>query len=334
MSRVVVAGEAAIAEAAALLRAGKLVAFPTETVYGLGARAMDPIAVTRIFAAKQRPSTHPLIVHVLGLDDARQVAAGINPWAEALAARFWPGPLTMVVDRAPGVPIAVTGGGPTVAVRAPSHPVARALLAALGEPIAAPSANRYQSISPTTAAHVVASLGDAVELVVDGGACDRGIESTVIDLSGERPTVLRPGSITVEELRAVLGEVDVAQAAVPEAEQRPSPGMDARHYAPRTPLTLLPDRAAIAAHLAARPSLRHGVVLRGGFPREGDAPLAAAATTIVALPDDPDGYARALYATLHDLDSGGLDALLVEAVPSTGAWLGVADRLTRASTRG
>jgi L-threonylcarbamoyladenylate synthase len=324
---------AALEQAAALLRDGKLVAFPTETVYGLGARALDPLAVARIFAAKGRPSTHPLIVHVLGLDDARRVAAGLNPWAEALAARFWPGPLTLIVDRAPGVPISVTGGGPTVAVRAPSHPVARALLAALGEPIAAPSANRYQAISPTTAAHVVASLGDAVELVIDGGPCARGIESTVIDLSGERPTVLRPGSITVEELRAVLGEVDLGATAVPESERRASPGMDARHYAPRTPLTLLPDRAAIAARIAARPSVRHGVILCGGFPRQCDGALAAdASTTIVALPDDPAGYARALYATLHDLDSGGLDAILVEAVPATDAWLGVADRLARAST--
>jgi L-threonylcarbamoyladenylate synthase len=239
----------------------------------------------------------------------------------------------MVVDRAPGVPITVTGGGPTVAVRAPSHPVARALLTALGEPIAAPSANRYQSISPTTAAHVVASLGEAVDLVIDGGACDRGIESTVIDLSGERPTVLRPGSITVAALRAVLGEVDVAEAAVvPEAETRASPGMDARHYAPRTPLVLLPDRAAIAARIAAHPSLRHGVVLRGGFPREDDGTLATSpSTTIIALADDPAGYARDLYATLHDLDAARLDAILVESVPSTDPWRAVADRLSRAA---
>ncbi|HSN34083.1 MAG TPA: L-threonylcarbamoyladenylate synthase, partial [Ideonella sp.] len=177
MSRVLPADAPAIAEAAALLRAGELVAFPTETVYGLGGRALDPAALARIFAAKGRPPTHPLIAHVTSPAEAAALSSAWDARAERLAERFWPGPLTLVVPRAPSVPAALSGGKPTVAVRAPAHPVAQALLAALGEPIAAPSANRYQTVSPTTAAHVVRSLGDAIPLVLDGGRCQAGLES-------------------------------------------------------------------------------------------------------------------------------------------------------------
>jgi L-threonylcarbamoyladenylate synthase len=312
----------ALDEAAAVLQRGGLVAFPTETVYGLGGRALDAGAAARIFAAKGRPETHPLIVHILGADDARALVGEWSARADRFARAFWPGPLTLVVERGERIPAIVGGGGSSIAVRAPASRVARALIARLGEPIAAPSANRYQSISPTLAEHVVKSLGDRVDLVLDGGACDAGIESTVLDVRGERARVLRPGALGVEALRAIAPDVEAAPLVVAGDESRASPGMDARHYAPRARLVLVSGRreAVQAARDEAR-MRRTGLVARG--------PAEARDVDVRVLPDDPVGYAAALFATLHALDDAGAEVIVVEAVPDAESWWAVADRLRR-----
>ncbi|HEY1959761.1 MAG TPA: L-threonylcarbamoyladenylate synthase [Polyangiaceae bacterium] len=305
-----------IAEAAAALRAGRLVAFPTETVYGLGALARDREAVKRVFAAKGRPSAHPLIVHVLGEDDAKGCAAAWPPLASELARAFWPGPLTLVVSKNDRVPSEVTGGNAGVALRAPSHPVARAILAALGEPIVAPSANRYQSISPTRAEHVASSLGSEDVLVIDAGACPSGIESTVVDVRSE-PRVLRPGALSLKALRALVPSLQYATIDVDEGAPRDSPGQAARHYAPKTTLVLV-DRAAALARAGA-PGV--AVIVFGDAPRG-----------VHALPRDPAGAASALYALLHDLDRSST-LIVVETPPGEPGWEAVADRLRRAAAR-
>jgi L-threonylcarbamoyladenylate synthase len=319
---------AAIAEAVRVLRAGGLVAFPTETVYGLGARALDPRAVEKVFAAKGRPAGHPLIAHVEGEEGGRAVAASWSARASRLARAFWPGPLTLVVPRAPHVPRVVTGGGDTVAVRAPSHPVARALLAAIAEPLAAPSANPYQTLSPTIAAHVVAGLADKVDLVVDGGACDAGIESTVVDVNAEPPRVLRPGALDMARLRGVLPDVVAVPARVAGVAVRASPGMDARHYAPpRARLRICPTRAAAIDEARAH-APRAGLVVRGAA---GELP----GVVVRALGDDPVQYARELFAALHELDGAGCAVIVVEAVPADDErWWAVGDRLARAAAAG
>jgi L-threonylcarbamoyladenylate synthase len=311
---------AAIEEAARVLRAGGLVAFPTETVYGIGGRALDAAALARIFAAKGRPSGHPLIAHVVGEAGARSVAAEWPEAASRLARAFWPGPLTLVVPRAPHVPAAIAGGLDSIAVRAPAHGVAQALLAAVGEPLAAPSANPYQTLSPTTAHHVVKALGDRVDLVLDGGACREGIESTVLDVRTAR--VLRPGALDLARLREVVPDVAWEREALASSAARASPGMDARHYAPRARLVVLP-REAIAR--AGRQG-EIGVVLRGA-----DLSGLEGARRRV-LPADPVHYAHDLFAALHALDEAGCDVILVEAVPEDDErWWAVADRLRRAS---
>ena len=304
-----------VAEAAAALRAGKLVAFPTETVYGLGALARDRDAVKRVFAAKGRPPSHPLIVHVLGEEDAARCAAEWPALASELARRFWPGPLTLVVPKG-DVPDEVTGGSPGVALRAPSHPVARALIAAAGEAIVAPSANRYQSISPTRAEHVAVSLAGEDVLVLDAGPCPSGIESTVVDVRAE-PRVLRPGALSLEALRAVVPSLYYATIVADEGAPRESPGQAARHYAPRTPLVLA-DRAAALAR-AGEPGVAVIVF--------GDAPAG-----VHALPRDPAGSASALYALLHELDRSS-SLIVVESPPDEPGWEAVADRLHRAAAR-
>jgi L-threonylcarbamoyladenylate synthase len=325
-----------VAEAARVLRAGGLVAFPTETVYGLGALALDEAAVARVFEAKGRPRTHPLIAHVDGEAAARALAAEWPDVAERLARAFWPGPLTLVVKRAAHVPAAVAGGAATIAVRAPAHPVARALIRAAGEPIAAPSANRYQTISPTTAAHVVKTLAGAIELVLDGGPCAAGIESTVVDVTGVAPRVLRPGAVSLSALRAVAPDVVAArdEEAPPEDAVRASPGMDARHYAPRARLVIVETwhEAQAAALRCAGSGAKVGLVLhtrrdalaldlaRGGY------------IAVRTLPSDAAGYARELFSTLHDLDDDGVDVIVVENVPADDAWWAVADRLRRGAT--
>jgi L-threonylcarbamoyladenylate synthase len=327
----------AIAEAARVLLGGGLVAFPTETVYGLGARALDDEAVARIFAAKGRPSGHPIIAHVIGEPEAMALASEWTGAASRLAKAFWPGPLTLVVPRAAHVPARLGGGGDSIAVRAPAHGVARALLLALGEPIAAPSANRYQAISPTRAAHVLAGLDGSIDLLLDGGASEGGIESTVVDVRGDEIAILRPGGIGQDALSAIDPRiVHEERIEAASAAARVSPGMDRRHYAPRAPLHLVLSRdAAIAdARRRADDGQRVAVVLRG-------APSVAASQAgrddarvrFAILPDDPSGYAHGLYATLHDLDDPLLDAILVEAVPDGESWRAVADRLRRASVR-
>jgi L-threonylcarbamoyladenylate synthase len=315
-----------IARAAALLREGRLVAFPTETVYGLGAHALDERAVARIYEAKGRPSWNPLIVHVADADAARALVASWPDAAARLAELFWPGPLTLVLPRARGVPDAVTAGLDSVAVRIPSHPVALALLAAARIPIAAPSANRSTRVSPTTAAHVARALGDRVDLVLDGGPTTVGIESTVVAIGEDgAATLLRPGIVSAEQLEPVVGPLRrPARAASPDAP-RPSPGMAERHYAPRAALLLSDDAGELArmAREAARDGRVVGAVLR--------TPVAVDAAHAVHLPDEPAAYARALYATLHSLDDLGCEVVVVQGVPDTAPWAGVRDRLERAA---
>lgn len=318
---------AALMRAADVLRAGGLVAIPTETVYGLAAVATDAAAVRRIFAAKERVATNPLIVHVADAAMARGLAAEWPTSAEALATALWPGPLTLVVPRATRIPDEVTAGGTTVALRCPAHRLTRRLITLLGAPLAAPSANRSLAVSPTTAAHVIDSLGARVDLVLDGGPCAHGIESTVVDCTVSPPRVLRPGPVSAAALSATLG-VEVG-AAGSDAETGParSPGRLARHYAPRTPL-----------ESPARPAERVAALLASGA-RVGwltcdtvAEPLASSPGLVVmAMPADSAAYAARLYAALHELDALGLDALVADPLPDTDAWRAVRDRLQRAA---
>jgi L-threonylcarbamoyladenylate synthase len=318
---------AALARAAAVLRRGGLVAFPTETVYGLGANALDADAVRRIFAAKGRPSYNPLIAHVAGAAAARELVTAWPDAAEQLAAAFWPGPLTLVLPKRAIVPDVVTAGLDTVAVRVPAHPVAHALLVAAALPIAAPSANRFTQLSPTTAAHVERALGEGVDLILDGGPTSVGIESTVLDLSGARPVLLRPGSIALEELERIVGPLERPMAAGAAEAPRPSPGMLDRHYAPRAELRVFDQASRNEAIERAQRAAAEGRTVGALLLAPLDAPIAHP----VAMPHDPTGYAAALYATLHELDALGCDLVLVEAVPAGGAWAGVRDRLQRAA---
>lgn len=322
-----------IREAARVLAGGGLVAFPTETVYGLGARGLRPEEVARIFAAKGRPRAHPLILHVADVAMARSLAADFTAEASLLASRFWPGPLTLVVPRAPSVPDAATGGLDSVGIRAPAHPVALALIAAAGEPLAAPSANAHLHVSPTTAAHVVRSLGDAVDLVLDGGPSARGIESTVLDVTGPVPTVLRPGAVSLEALRAALPTVAWAASTVTEADaKRASPGLAAKHYAPRTRVELVPG-AEVGSSLSR--ALGDGVTVAAitwSAPATASVrALAPRVTRAISMPGDAEGYAAALFAALHDADAADVGLLVVEAVPDDAAWWAVRDRLARAA---
>ncbi len=304
------AGAESIRAAAAILRAGGLVAFPTETVYGLGADALDPAAVAGIYAAKGRPATNPVIVHVLGADATRRLVAEWPERAARLAEAFWPGPLTLVLAKSHLVPEIVTAGGPTVALRSPAHPVARALLEACGLPLAAPSANRSGMLSPTTAAHVESSLGERVPMILDGGPCAGGIESTVLDLTGPAARVLRPGLVGVAELAAVLGEAVGLGAAHGGAGPLMSPGLLASHYAPRTPLYLGESEAECHAHMARHP----GAVW-------------------YSYPDDPASVARHLYEVLHEFDADSYPAIVMLLPPNRPEWAAIRDRLRRAAAR-
>ena len=290
-----------VAEAAELIRAGRLVAFPTETVYGLGANALDAAAVERIFAAKGRPRTSPLIVHVDSVAMARALALEWPPAADTLAARYWPGPLTLVVPKQPRIPDIVTAGLPTVGLRMPAHPLALALIRAAGVPIAAPSANRFTELSPTAAAHVPDRLAD---YVLDGGPARVGIESTVLSLAG-RAVLLRPGVIPLPEIEALIGAVEVGFTAGESAHA--SPGMHPRHYRPRTRLLLL----------RAGETTPEG---RGAWLHIGK-----------EMPAAPVSYAAALYDMLHRLDREGYDWIAVERPPDLPEWAGVLDRLRRAA---
>ncbi len=314
---------AQVAHAAGLIRAGRLVAFPTETVYGLGANALDPVAVERIYEAKGRPHSSPIILHVSDLEMIRRVVAAWPEAAQRLAERFWPGPLTLVLPKTPAVPDLVTAGLPTVGVRMPAHPIALELVRAAGVPIAAPSANRFTEISPTTAEHVRRSLGERVDYILDGGPCAVGIESTVLTLAEGTPTLLRPGGVSRAEIEAVIGKLKVTDTEV-SASPSPggniahaSPGMHPRHYSPRTPLYLV----------------ENGKVMKEG--RGAYLQLSRAAEShpieVVVMPSDPVAYASKLYEVLHVLDVRGFDWIAVEAPPDLPEWEAVRDRLRRAA---
>lgn len=314
-----------IARAAARLQSGELVAFPTETVYGLGANALDAGAVAKIYARKGRPSFNPLIVHVASIERARELSSSWPDHAQTLAQRFWPGPLTLVVPKSREVPDIISAGLSTVALRVPAHPVALEVLRVAGIPLAAPSANKSGALSPTRARHVLESLGDDV-WVLDGGAPEVGIESTVVDVSGGRPAILRPGSISARDIESLLGPLAQASAGQDEAP-RSSPGMLLKHYAPRARVHLfstLTDASFHAVSLASGQKI--GVLSREptGLQKQFDA-------REIVLPADARGYAARLYEALHELDAGGVALILVEDVPSGRAWDGVRDRLQRAA---
>ena len=317
------ASRAAIGHAAELLREGGLVAFPTETVYGRGADADNAYAVRRIFEAKGRPADHPVIVHVSDLAAAERWSSSMPEGARALAAAFWPGPLTLIVPRAAAVPDVVTGGQSSVGLRAPAHPVARALLAEFGGAIAAPSANRFGHVSPTTARHVADDLGDAVDLILDGGACDLGIESTIVAFTARTPMLLRPGAIDAGAIAAVLGRMPLPRdAAAPRAS-----GTLASHYAPHTPATLVAHDALRAEIAQLEDRDERVAVLAWSVER----PEAFAGVWLPA-PRDAAAYARDLYASLRTLDAADADALLIEQVPDGIAWAAIRDRLERATS--
>ena len=317
-----------IDSAAAVLRSGGLVAFPTETVYGLGGNALDTEAISRIFAAKGRPSYNPLIVHVADTAAASELALDWPDQAVQLADEFWPGPLTLVVHKKPIVPHSVTAGMETVALRVPSHPVAHALLAAAGVPVAAPSANRSTEISPTTAAHVLKGLSGRIDMVLDAGECTVGIESTVVDLTGAEPTLLRSGTLEVAALEAVLGKQLRLAGHFDEAAARPAPGMLARHYAPRARL-VLSGAAAREEFAGEARALADSAGILGVITISQQIP--SAAHHHVRMSADAREYARDLYAALHRMDDAGCGAILVERVPTDPAWAGVRDRLQRAA---
>lgn len=334
---------AVVAQAAMLLRAGGLVAFPTETVYGLGANALDPVAIAAIYAAKGRPAWNPVIAHVPDVAAARALTRSWPAAADCLAAAFWPGPLTMVLPKADAVPDIATAGLDAVGVRVPAHPVALALLRAAGVPIAAPSANRFTQLSPTTAQHVQSSLGDRVGLILDGGPSTVGIESTVVDLTGADAVILRPGMISAADVEFALRGTGVVvrvatttiahDATANDAPAQRSPGSADRHYAPRAEVWLFdPDQIAeIAA------ALRD---MSATSPRSGTHIVALLRACTLALPDgaftvrmpdDPAAYARALYGALHAADAAGASLIVIEQPPADDRWVAVRDRLSRAA---
>jgi L-threonylcarbamoyladenylate synthase len=303
-----------VRRAAQILRSGGLVAFPTETVYGLGADASSEKAVARLYAVKRRPADHPVIVHFDSVERALAWASEVPNEARLLAKQFWPGPLTLILKRSSKAKDFVTGGQPSVGIRVPSHPVAQALLKEFGGAIAAPSANRFGRVSPTTAAHVREDLGKDVDLVLEGGPSEVGIESTIVDLSSGKAVLLRPGAISKQALEEIL-KIDEKTAASP----RHSGGLE-RHYAPRTPARLIPSHALdrevaklenrVAVLAFSKPDERVDFWLR--------------------MPREPQAYAQRLYAALRELDSARCECILVEAPPDAPEWAAVRDRLKRA----
>jgi L-threonylcarbamoyladenylate synthase len=337
---------AAIARAAECLRRGGLVAFPTETVYGLGVHALDSAAVRRLFDAKGRPANDPLIVHVDSIDRIHDLVLRVPEAAVALAARFWPGPLTLVLPRSSRVPDEVTAGLNTVAVRVPAHPVARALLTAAGVPVAAPSANLFSRPSPTRASHVLDDLNGRIDVILDGGPTDVGVESTVLDLSSEVPTILRPGAISREMLQEFLPRVERRSAAERALGSMPSPGMLERHYSPRAPLTLYEGaaREAVAQLIGdARAAIAAGArvgIMAADEDREALAGLVTELAgletrlTIAYLGSEGDlsTVASRLYAVVRELDSTGVDRILARGFPGEdGLATAIQDRLRRAA---
>ncbi|MHC1764823.1 MAG: L-threonylcarbamoyladenylate synthase [Verrucomicrobiia bacterium] len=318
----------AVQEAANLLRAGELVVLPTETVYGLAARAQDARAVKKIFEVKGRPAHNPVIVHVAGHEMARRCAATWPHAAEKLARAFWPGPLTLVLPCAAVIPAIITAGGSTVGIRWPAHPVFQAVIEACDFPLAAPSANRSGELSPTTAAHAQRALGDQVGLILDGGPAQIGIESTVLDVSVSPPRILRPGMIHAESLEAVIGQVAFTESTQPGPLR--SPGLLQKHYSPKARLRVWEGTAEGLADLirqsGADPSRVHLL-------RHRASPTLGHVGQLCAMPRDPRAFARALYAELHHADEAGAALIVVEAVPDSAEWQGIADRLRRASAQ-
>jgi len=320
----------AVRRTAELLRAGEVVALPTETVYGLAANALDPRAVAKIFSLKGRPAQNPVIVHVDGLEMGRRCVREWPLTAELLAGAFWPGPLTLVLPRAAGIPDSVTAGGDTVGVRWPQHPFMREVIRACGFPLAAPSANLSNQISPTNAEHVRKQLGDQLQLIVDGGDSNVGIESTVVDLTTNPPRVLRPGMVHHESLAAALGgEIEDGRSVVREGALR-SPGLLPKHYSPQARLLVLAwrDEAELKAQLAqlGLPP-KHAWVLA-----HSHVPLGDDFGAVSVIPHDAEAYARALYGELHRCDEQGAACIVAEAPPDAPEWRGIADRLRRAAT--
>ncbi len=293
-----------IKEAAERIRAGELVAFPTETVYGLGANALDALAVARIYELKGRPAASPLIVHVASIEMAKTLVTEWPSEAEKLARRYWPGPLTLVLPKVPAIPDLVTAGLPTVGVRVPNHPLALALIQEASVPLAAPSANKFMGLSATTAEHVRETFGDTVP-VLDGGPCQVGIESTVVSINSGKITLLRPGMISIE---------DMERASAPAADAaHPAPGMHLRHYSPRTPLVLSSQPRPQGAYVWIDRSAR--------------------AAHSVQMPSTPEAYAARLYSVLHELDREGWPVISVEPLPDTVEWAAIRDRLQRAASK-
>lgn len=316
---------AAIAAAATVLRGGGVVAFPTETVYGLGAAATNEVAVQRVFAVKGRPVDHPLIVHLAAAEALTAWARHVPDGAWRLAQAFWPGPMTLVLPRQPWVSDAVTGGQDSVALRVPAHPVALALLAAAGA-LAAPSANRFGRVSPTRAEHVRVELGEAVDMILDGGPCEVGVESTIVSLLDEEPALLRPGGVPLAAIEQVLGRTLVKPPSGIRA-----PGRLPAHYAPATPLAVLPKAVLFQRVAQLLQQGRKVAVLTLGPDSAATGDCAGAYRE--AMPTRAACYARALYATLRRIDAAGFCALLMQEPPQTADWLAVRDRLMRAAAR-
>jgi L-threonylcarbamoyladenylate synthase len=322
--------EAAVKRAAKLLRAGEVVALPTETVYGLAANALDEKAVANIFRIKGRPANNPIIVHVAGVEMAGRCVAEWPAAAEKLAGAFWPGPLTLVLPRAREIPDMVTAGGPTVGVRWPGHPFIQAVIRECGFPLAAPSANLSSRVSPTNAAHVRQQLGDRISLVVDGGQSQVGIESTVLDLTVAPPRVLRPGMIHHESLAAVCGPVQGSKWPVQDSGSAlRSPGLLEKHYAPKARLLLMNWRDD--ADLRSQLSTLNPGLLNCHLIAHTNIPAGFGAAKVSVIPHDAEAFARAIYSELHRCDAAGAELIVVEALPQTPGWAGIADRLRRAS---
>jgi len=328
--------EPALIDAAArVIRAGGLVAFPTETVYGLGANALDGQALARIFVAKERPTSDPIIAHIAEAEDLSRLVDGIPEVAHQLAERFWPGPLTLILRRHPSVPDLIAKGRDTVAVRMPAHPVARALITAAGVPIGAPSANRFTRPSATRAAHVVTDLAGRIDMILDGGAARIGVESTVLDLTGSVPTVLRPGGVTLEALQAERVDVVFRPAYASEGQGHQSPGQMLKHYSPRARVRLFrgEQRPALEAMQAlAQEETERGRSVVALLTREdADTGLFAGIIERLGAEDDPEAQAHGLFAALRDLDEREAEVILVRDPAQAGLGRALADRLLRAA---
>ena len=331
----------ALATAAERLVSGQLVAIPTETVYGLAAHALDPDAVALIFGAKGRPANNPLIVHVADIAMAQRLVEDWPEVARRAAAAFWPGPLTLVLPKSAAVPDIVTAGGPTVAVRCPSLAITRKLIEQADCPLAAPSANRSEAVSPTTAQHVLESLGNKVGMILDAGPCEHGLESTVLDCTVDPPRILRPGPLSADQIAAAIGGPVMQEASLVSSSPNAagqgtdtvarSPGQRVRHYAPRTPL-IVTSQAADLVNQFLTTGKRVGWLSQNPHDASVRGLAVSADLVVVPMPDTPAAYGRSLYATLHALDQRQLDQLVADDVPAGNEWAAVRDRLLRASS--